>query len=256
MDQGLILEPKWQAILANEMYCGHIVCNPQTPCKTKVSPNINPKRQTAASQKQLAPLFREVVVSAFTGLNCPFQVFTWLTLGGIRKSANPAGRKAEAHVGLMVSASLRGRCGAGCGGISDQVSWDLLRIHHLPAGRALRVGLRGRRAGRSELSRRGAGLSRSLFVDGHHPRVRPVRVVQVFPDHPCPTKIQGGEFRRHFFPNPGDHVALLPGVDVRGFSGPVAQVLALVSRDVQLEGAIRDEDPEGVPREVLHLWAS
>ena len=36
MDQGLILEPKWQAILANEMYCGHIVCNPQTPCKTKV----------------------------------------------------------------------------------------------------------------------------------------------------------------------------------------------------------------------------
>ena len=67
-------------------------------------------------------------------------------------------------------------------------------------------------------------------------------------------KIQGGKFRR--LPNPGDHVALLPGVDVRcGFSGPVAQVLALAPRNVQLEGAIRDEDPEGVPREFLHLWA-
>ena len=33
---GADLEPKWQAVLANEMYCGHIVCNPQTPCKTKL----------------------------------------------------------------------------------------------------------------------------------------------------------------------------------------------------------------------------
>ena len=32
----LILEPKWHPILANEMYWGHIVCNPQTPCKTKL----------------------------------------------------------------------------------------------------------------------------------------------------------------------------------------------------------------------------
>ena len=30
-------------------------------------------------------------------------------------------------------------------------------------------------------------------------------------------------------------------------SGPVAQVLALVARDVQLECAVRDERPEGVP---------
>ena len=40
-------------MLANEMYCGHIVCNPQTPCKTKLICTLNVQTYALEMFKQI-----------------------------------------------------------------------------------------------------------------------------------------------------------------------------------------------------------
>ena len=57
----------------------------------------------------------------------------------------------------------------------------------------------------------------------------------------------------HFVPNVDHHIPLLPRVDVGCALGqPVAQVLPLIPGNVELESAVRHEDPEGVPCERIN----
>ena len=152
------------------------------------------------------------------------------------------------------------------GTISDRVSWYLPLINEVSTACAFRC--RSKWSFRRRVVRfpspclvgiawRGARLSRTSIIYGHHHRIFPVRVVEVFPDQSRSAQIQRGEFKGHFLPDSGDHIAFLSGVDVCGrLGGPVAQVLSLISRNSKLECAVRNENPEGVPRKFVHLVGS
>ena len=80
-----------------------------------------------------------------------------------------------------------------------------------------------------------------------------VRVIQVLPALPAWPEVQVGDLLRYLAPDLHNHVALLPHVDIcRALREPVAEVHAALPGDPHLEGAVRDEHPERVPRQRLH----
>ena len=78
-------------------------------------------------------------------------------------------------------------------------------------------------------------------------------MIQVLPAFPAWPEVQVGDLLRYLAPDLHNHVALLPYVDIcRALREPVAQVHAALPGDPHLEGAVRDEHPERVPRQRLH----